>query len=544
MIFQLFIINLKAIFSQMFNRTRFSPRAQRPLPLRGTAGKIGIAARIIYCVGAFGFMFFGLFGSMLDEFFALGIGWLYFAIDGVLVFGICTISCIFTAQSQIFNAKDNDLLLSMPLKPSSILLARILTLLVTEYAFEALISIPALLVWLRGGYGTSLGVVFFVVGFILLPLIALAVACLLAWILTLVTSRMRRKNIVTLVISVAFFAAYFYFAFNMQNYITRLVENGAEIAAAFRRVFPPVYFYGNSVANGAPLDALLFALCAVIPFALIIALLSANFVRVATTKRGAKRIEYREKALKTSTALFALNKKELSHYWSNPMYVLNMSMGSMFMVVGGVAAVVKRGALAELASQFSLLIPGLTPGILAGIALAFFATTNCASASLISIEGKSLWIARSLPVRARDALLSKLLMHLQIGALPGVFASLLIIIALSLYNPSELLIALLLPFLFTLFMGVGGLALNILLPKFDWVNEVQPVKQGMPVVLLMFGSMALLIVLALPYIIFLRGVLTISAYVWLVIAVIAALDALLYRWLVTGGAKRFDAYEV
>ena len=545
MIRQLFIINIKAMFAAMFTRSRARVKASgKRRFLTGKAGVIAAILLAVYCIGAFGLMFFGLFMSVRDIFIQLDIAWLYFAVAGVLVFTMCTITCIFTAQSQIFNAKDNELLLSFPIRPSSILLARILTLLVVEYAFEALITIPALLVWLLGGYGSALGIVFFVVGFVLLPLLALAVACLLAWIITLITARMRRKNIATLVVSVGFLIAYFMFFGNMQSNIQKLMENGAEIAAAFRRGFPPVYFYGNALANGAPLDALLFALCCVIPFAAIIALLSANFIKVATTKRGAKRIVYSEKAVKTSTALRALTRRELAHYASNPMFILNMTMGSLMMVLAGGFALVKRDMVTELMAQLSQMVPGLTPGLLIGAALAFCATTNCASASLISIEGRTLWIARSMPVRSRDSMLAKLLMHAHIGVWPGVLASLLGVIALKPSSITDMLIAFLLPILFTILMGTGGLALNILLPKFNWVNEVQPVKQGLPVMLLMFGSMALVFVLVLPYALLLKNMMSVSAYIWLVLTVIAAVCALLYHWIMTSGARRYDAYEI
>jgi ABC-2 type transport system permease protein len=537
MIRALFLINLRATFASMFKRSKNSKKRK----LEG--GKIGIAVLILYCVVVFGYLFFNIFRSIRDPFFELGIGWLYFALDGLLVFSLCVFTCIFTAQSQIFNAKDNELLLSMPIKPSAILTARILTLLVPEYAFEALISIPALIVWILGGHSSPLGIVFFAIEFLLLPLLALAVACLLAWILALATSRMRRKNILTLVISIAFFAVYFIFCFNMQGYVTRLVESGSEIADAFRRGFPPIFYFGRAVTDGSVADIALFAACAVVPFVLIIALLSANFIKVATTKRGAKRIEYREKALKASSPLAALNKKELAHYWGNPMFVLNMTMGSMFMVVCGGAVIIKRAALLGTLGTLSALLPGLSYAALAGIALSLCATMNCASASLISIEGRSLWIAKSLPVNVKSVLLAKLLMHMQISAIPGIFASLCAAFALFPRDLPGILTVLLMPLLFTLFTGLFGLTLNVLLPKFDWVNEVQPVKQGMPVMILMFGAMALVIVIALLYILLLHRYMSSGTYAWLVIAALAVADALLYRWLVTRGARRFEAFE-
>jgi len=541
MIGKLFLLNLNALFASMFSTLRRS--GKRNIASGSWLKKLGFAVLAIYCGGAFITMFYGLFNSLCEQFVENGIGWLYFAAAGVVVVAMCAFTCIFSAQAQLFNARDNELLLSLPIRPSAILTARILTLLVVEFVFEALVTLPALFVWVRAGHASALGIVFFIIGFLMLPLLSLAIACLLAWILTIATARLRRKNIVTLAISVAFFGAYFWFFGSVQRIIINLLENGVEIAAAFQRALPPMYFYGKAVADSSPVDGLLMVLCCLVPFALIIALLSINFIKVATTKRGAKRVEYHEQAAVARSAVAALNRKEFAHFWSNPMLVTNMSIGSLMMLVCGVAAIIKHDMLLQMFAQLSEQLPNVTPTILLCLPLAFCAATNCASASLVSLEGRSLWIVRSLPIKARDALMAKLLFHLQIGVIPSLIASVLAAFALKVTNPAELLVIILLPILLTVLMGECGLMLNLMLPRFDWLNEVQPAKQGLPVMLLMFGSMAFVFVMAAPYVL-LRNALTLTAYAWILMAVLAAVCAFLYRWIVTRGAKIFDAYEL
>jgi hypothetical protein len=45
--------------------------------------------------------------------------------------------------------------------------------------------------------------------------------------------------------------------------------NGTEISAAIRKALPPFYYMGNSIANGSVVEFLIFALCCIIPFALV-----------------------------------------------------------------------------------------------------------------------------------------------------------------------------------------------------------------------------------------------------------------------------------
>jgi len=538
MVKKLLIINLKAMYSSMFNRNKKKNKSM------GLPVKIGIAVLAVYVVAAFATMVVSFAIQLRDPFYNLGIGWMYFTLNSIVVFSICVITCIFTAQAQIFNAKDNELLLSMPIKPSSILLSRVLTLLVTEYIFEALISIPMYVVWAMGGYATVTGTIFFVIEFLLLPLMALAVACLLAWILTLVTSRMRKQNFVTLVISVIFLVAYVWLFSNLQQYIMNLVTNGSAIADAFRQGFPPLYYFGSAISDGNALHLLIFIAFAIIPFAIMIGLLSHSFIRIATTKRGAKKRQYHVKALKSSGHIAAVNKLELRRYWNNTSIILNTSLGGMFALVIGGYLLFSRSSALELVAVLSALLPD--GNVIAAIVAAAFALTaamNVLSAALISLEGNRLWILRSMPISSRSVLLGKLATHLEISLIPAWIGGILSIFALFTKDLEGALMVLILPTVFIVFIGIFGLIINLHMPKLDWTNELQPVKHGMPVLIVMFGMFALLAGLVLLYVFALSSYMNISLFVWLVVAVLVVLDILLSYWLVTAGARKFEALE-
>ncbi|MDR3278467.1 MAG: hypothetical protein LBT12_06805 [Oscillospiraceae bacterium] len=535
MIRTLLLLNLRAFFTGLIHRGGKKKRG---------AGKPLLAALVaVYVVGAMWVSLGALFQSLCAPLFESGLGWLYFALMGIIIFGLCVVSSIFTTQAQIFAARDNDLLLSMPIRPAVILLGRLAMLLTAEYLFEALIALPALVVWCVNGYATVAGAVLFVFGILLLPLLSLAVACLLAWVVALITSRMRNKNIVTLVLSLAFLAAYFWGFSNLQKYMTALIANGAELADAVRRAIFPAYFFGDAVANGHAGSMGLFALCALVPFGVMCALLSANFIRIITSNRGAKKAAYREKRLKSSNAGAALFIKELRHYLSNPMLILNMTMGSVFCLAAAVAVFVKREALLAFFGQFTAVLPGLSPAVAVCVALTFLAMMNFPSASLISLEGKTLWIARSIPVPTRSILLSKLSLHLAAGGLPVLIAAVCCAVAVG-ETAQDALLIIATPCLFTLTTALFGLVVNLLFPKLDWVNEIQPVKQGLPVLIVMFGGVALLIALGAVYAFALSSILTPGVFLLLCDILFALASAALYYYLTTAGARRFEQLTV
>ena len=117
-----------------------------------------------------------------------------------------------------------------------ILLSRMAALLAMNFVLELVVALPVFVSWLQYGETSGTGIAAFVVIVLALPLFSLAVSCLFAWLVSLVTSHMRNTTAVTMVISVVFMLAYFLFCFRMNSYVTQLAANGAAIAGRSARL--------------------------------------------------------------------------------------------------------------------------------------------------------------------------------------------------------------------------------------------------------------------------------------------------------------------
>ncbi|MDR3071968.1 MAG: hypothetical protein LBU41_00560 [Clostridiales Family XIII bacterium] len=531
MIKTLFFINLRALGSNFMKGSGNKKTG---------GGKIFLLVLLVlYIAAVFVGMLAMFFHSLLEPFFTFGIGWLYFALLGLIAFGISVVGTIFTASAQIFAAKDNELLLSMPIKPSAILMSRLLVLLSFEYALTTVVMLPAFVLWLFGGYATAAGIIFFIMGVLLLPLMAMAAALLLAWILGTVSSRLRHKNIITLVLAVGFMLAYFYIMTNIQGYLGELVTKGAELAEAFRRAIPPLYAFGQSVAEGSAGSAMLFILWAVLPFAMAVVLVSRNYRKILITNRGGVKTVYKEKAVKASGALPALIRKELVHFWSKPFIILNSSIGSLFMLIFAVMVLVKKEAILSIIVDVAPMFGNLSPIPLMAVSLAILGVFNILSASLISLEGKSLWIAKSIPVPIRTIITSKVCTHLIVSGLPCLVASICAIIAFA-DGVTDCLIILLPPQVASALMAVCGVAVNLNHPKLEWTNEIYAVKQGASAMITMFGAMGLVVGLSLVYAILLQSIVTLTVFLWICTAVFAVAIVFIYSGLMKSGVRKFQ----
>ncbi len=128
----------------------------------------GYAVMIIIVVVICAVMLAGMFGvyfmQMCEAFYAAGIGWFYFAMAGLVCFALCFVGSAFMSSYQLFRAKDNELLLSMPIKPGAILGSRMAALVMMNYLYGALVIIPAGVVWCLCAPVKPLGAVAFVIG--------------------------------------------------------------------------------------------------------------------------------------------------------------------------------------------------------------------------------------------------------------------------------------------------------------------------------------------------------------------------------------------
>ncbi len=507
---------------------------------RGPLAKAGMAILMVYLVGCFFFMFSMLWSSICVPFYQAGLSWLYFGLVGLVSAALCFIGSVFMAQTQLYSARDNDLLLSMPIPPSAILGSRMAMLLLLNYFYSALVVIPAAAIWCANLPVTVAGAVFFAMAFLALPLLPLTLSCLFGWVIAAITSRMRNKNLITMVLSMAFLFAYFYFYSNIQNYINALVANGAAIADAMRTGMPPVYWLGNAIASASPLSLVLFLLCCAVPFVLVYAALSASFIGIATERRTAAKRKYQRRALRVSSADSALFHKELVHLGSSSMYMLNAGIGLVMMVGVSVLALVKNELLLEMFGM------GGATGMLGALAcaiLCFMLSMVCFSAPSISLEGKSLWIAQSLPVEAGQILEAKARLHWSVS-LPFVLLSGLLMNLAVRPEPLIAIAMFLLPAAVCFFFAYLGVVINLRFPKFDWINETAAVKQGASTIIAMLAAMVCAAIPLILFVILPENAFPVGPYL-LIWAVVFGLCALwIRRFLRHRGARMFEELSV
>lgn len=508
---------------------------------KGTA--ILLAILFLFCIGVFGMLFFGMFLLMAESMQPLPqYQWFFFALVGLVSFGISFFFTAFTAKSELFEAKDNELLFSMPLRPRTILLSRMLMLLGAEYLFSLLVMIPAGLAWFLTAGSAGVQLVYYILGGLFLPLLSVSFASLIGWLLARLTAKARNKTLVTMILSLGFLAIYFVVYFRAQTYIQLLLQNlesSADSVAVWGFLFK---WLGDGIAYGEIWKLLSVIVISLAAFAVAVALISRGFMKTTFAKPAAEKAPKAALELRSSKVSSALLRREIKRFLSSSVYMLNCGLGLIMSVAAAVILLFKAADVRAVLPKAAMIFSTDTELALAvAVVLSFLASMDILTAPSVSLEGKTLWIVRSSPVSAREILMAKLEMHELFCAPPAIVLSVAAAIVLQ-TNGIGWILLLLIPQLFVLLSGALGLMMNLLFPKLDWTNETVPVKQGAAVILTMLAMMVLITVSVVgTLLLVLNGVLSALTFLLIVIGFSAVLCALCLLWLRFRGTKRFEA---
>lgn len=520
-----------AMWKSMFSRlSRNAKKQNKGMTILFSVLAIYVIASIFATVG-------GMFYFVAKPLIGAGLSWLYFALAGLMSVALCFIGSIFATQSQIFDAKDNELLLSMPIPPTYILASRLILLLLMNILYTLFVLLPAGAVYCYFAPVSVSMIAAFVVAVLLLPFFSLAIACVCGWLVELISSKIRHRNLISTILMLAFFFGYLFVYINLQNYLTELVKNGAAFGDAIERSFPPVYFFGSAIGNVNWLHLAFLSLWCLVPFFLVYALLSRSFIKIATTKKGAVKVKYQERALTVSSVKKALFLKELRRFFTLPAYILNSGLGAIMQVLFAGALIIKGP---EILNSF-VTLPEITqyiPALLCGV-LCFCAVMTNTTAPSISLEGKNLWILKSNPINPADIFLAKVGANLSLGIPATIIAAVVcwVTVPMTLLQGIEIL---LLPIVIQIFSALWGLTANLWFPRFDWINTTLVIKQSMSAIVGMLGALAIAVIPVIVYIAALSNIILVEYYLIICFAFFTLVSAGLMGYIMTEGKRLFE----
>ena len=525
---------VKKQLTEIFRAYLYDAKKNRARSKAATVGYIIFF--VLLMAGVVGGMFTTLSLAMCRSMAEVGMSWFYFAIMGLMAILLGAFGSVFTTYSSLYLPKDNDQMLSLPIPVNTLIAARLLGVYLMGLMYAGVVVLPAIIVYWATVSAAPLHLLAGVLFLLLISLFVMAISCLLGWVVAKVSLKLKNKSFVTVVLSLVFFGLYYYFfSFKANSLLTELLQNIALYGDKVRSSAYPVYLFGQAGA-GDPLSMLLLTAAIAVLFGLTWLLLSRSFLSIATASGHVGRKVYRAKAVRCRSISSALLDRELRRFTSSANYMLNCGFGTIFLVLASGFLLWQGRELLELVSQSFPERSGAMPVLLAFV-LCLLSAMNDTTAPSVSLEGKQLWLAQSLPVSPWQVLRAKLAVHLTLTGVPAAVCYVLLAFAHP-FSAAELLLGAVLIAGYVLLMASFGLFVGLKMPNLHWTNEITPIKQGGAVMLALFGGFAYAALIVVGYLL-LGSKIGLTAYLAAFAALTLLLAALLLRWLHKTGCRIF-----
>ena len=486
---------------------------------------LGIGLFVIFMSGI-SFFYNLMIGSGLMMFDSLTL------LPPIMMSVVCIIllmTTILQIKGTIFGFKDYDMVMALPISTGGIVASRLIILYSINMVFVMMLLLPMMLAYGILAQPTILFYVFGLIAMLFVPLVPIVIASFIGTLIAYVASKFRRNNLLNIVLIMGLLAAFFAMSFRIEDNGEKLVDIGRTMTAQVYSLYPLAKLYTLAVVEQDILSLGLFLGISSLSFAVYTILVKKVFKQMNTAiMTGRARSNYKLGSLKTASPLKALYLKELKRYFSSTLYVTNTAFGIVMLTLASVSLF-----FVDPQTIFGEQMPGNMLAAIGPTIISFCVMMCCTTMSSISLEGKNLWIIKSLPVEPRTVYLAKIYVNLTVLS-PALIDAVLLGLALK-AEPLIILLMVLITAVLSVFISFYGLLINLLLPNFNWSNETVVIKQGAAAMVTIFSSIGI-VAIQFPLMVIIPSM-TIAylGYILIMLAINGGLYAILLRY----GTKRF-----
>lgn len=525
-------IRIKLILSSIFGKKKTS----------------GIALSIF---GLIGYCFFVnmftapiVFGTML-ALKGSSYEWIPISLAMGIAMFLCFIGSVFTAQQQIYESKDNQMLISMPIKPGQILLSRIFAIAI----FNMIYALPFFTGSAIGYciYSVSMGpiqllpLLILLISYVSMIVFITMLTSLLAWGVSIIMSKITNKTLISTVLYMVFFAIYFYAVFNLDNLGEAIEKNADKLSSGIMTFARPIYYMGASVVEQNILFVAAFLVSLLIPAFLMYIVIKKSFFKILLheNKSKNKMLKHSDKDFNSHSAFIALLQKEIARFLRTPMYFLSYGTSIFFVAMMLAYLFIKKDKfedVVELLSIYGVSSTKALPAIFSMLLYQFVSSGAVLTSASINMEGKNIWIIKSLPIKTIDIMLAKGLVPVII-LLPIFEVESLLLIFLFKISGSAMILLLLMPIFTMIFFSMFGLYINLNHFKLDWLSENEAFKRAGGPTIASFSSMGSTVLFVILYLLIFSNIMGFFGFMWLILAALVLGSIVMYSMLKNNAEK-------
>ena len=462
---------------------------------------------------------------------------------------------VYKSQGILFEARDNELLFSLPITQSKIFFIRIFKLITFQFLYNSLFMLPAIIVY---AMYEKTNVSFYLIStvmLVLLPIIPTILGCIFGYIIKGLSAKFKARNIMQVLFTSLILLGIFYVSFNMQGMVANIVQNANSIQEIITKIYYPAGLYINLIQNFNILDLVTLLAINIFPAFVFVYVASIFYFKINSKLgekgNGNKKVgvaKTTEKTYRVRTQLSGLIHKEMKRFFSSPVFMVNAGFGMVLMIAVTFALSINfDGMINSMMQGMETEIPipigeikNMMPKVFYGFVI-FISCMTSMTSSMISLEGKSFNITKSLPVETEKILLSKVLTSNILSIPIFLICDVIFFIAFKVAI-IDIVFILLASIVMPTLTALIGILMNLKYPKMNATSDTEVVKQSMSSMLSVFMGMFVAI-LSIAIMIMGNNYNT-NLFVALELLTFSIITFMLWRILKKYGAKRFKEINV
>lgn len=443
----------------------------------------------------------------------------------------------YKSRGALFDFKDSDLLFSMPIPESSILAQKIINMMMFNYIITFLTLIPTAIVYNMIEKTPNIYWFFVFLIFIFMPFIPTLISAVFGYIIGYISSKAKRKSFVETISSFIILLIFLIISTKLDEVTSYLFNHSDNIDNLIKNTFYPLYWIEDALCNGNWLSMLLLIVVNMVSFSIFLFAFNKLFSKInKQMKEKFANKNYEMTELKTNNKIKAMFNKEFTLYTQSSVYMLNTCFGAVSMLMFAISSffydtsiltntILKYSGISI--SNYQLLT------IICGV----MASLSCTTPASVSMEGKSLWICRSMPISEMKIFFSKMLVDLTVILPANILAMILLSITFRL-TLSESFILFCLILIVGISMTQFGILLNIKYPKLEFKSETEAVKGSLSASLAVYIPIAIAFLLGLLYMV-IASFVKFKTYLFSLVILFVIIAIILFICLKTYGVKKF-----
>ena len=390
---------------------------------------------------------------------------------------------VYKSGNLLFNCKDDNLLFSLPVKKSTVLFIRILKFYLFELAYNSLIIFPTMLVYAIHVHPSATYYLVSFFGLLLFPIIPILLSCMIGSLITFTSSKFKGKNMVQTLLTIIIVLIIMFLSFNTEKILTNIAKNATSINDLITKLYYPAGAYIELITSFNTLKLFEFIFVNVGLFLFTIFLIGRVYFKINSSVKSIKVMKnHKNYTIKTLKPIEALITKEFNRFFNSPVFIVNAGFGLVLHILGCGFLVLKSDIIVDMVTQIDASISleyinSLIPLILFAL-ICFTSFLTSITSSMISLEGKSFNILKSLPLKPYTIIRTKVLAAVLI-IIPCILVGNMIVFIKFQFNLIHIILITFASFILPLLTEIIGIIVNLKYPRMDAKNDTEVVKQSM-----------------------------------------------------------------